>query len=208
MHGRTRILAALLNAALAGAAGADEPVVPTLDELLGLEPAGDAGPDRGALERKLTAREANEEFRRAVDLMGDAARRLSSNDPGVQTQRIQEDVLRRLDQIIEAAESSGGGGGSSSSSSSSAEGQSQPNQGTQARQSARSSADGAAEHAGPALSGVQMNPEVAPDGATWGNLPQRDREAVSQGVNDRYSALYRRLTELYYRRLAEQEGRE
>jgi hypothetical protein len=37
----------------------------------------------------------------------------------------------------------------------------------------------------------------------WGQLPPRVREAVRQGVKDPMSAAYRRLTQEYYRRLAE-----
>lgn len=40
----------------------------------------------------------------------------------------------------------------------------------------------------------------------WGQLPPRVRDAVRQGVRDPMSAAYRRLTQEYYRRLAE-EGR-
>lgn len=202
MHGR---IAILLGCLLVGGAAArsDDPRVPTLDELLGLE--SDAGADdrRDALDRALSAEEAGDQFRQAVALMGDAAGRIDGRDLGLQTQRIQEDVLRRLDQVIEASQRQGGGG-SSSSSSSSGQGQQQPSQSTQRQAGAASEAE--SEAMGPELTGTQLAPGVEPDGVTWGHLPARDREAVSQGVSDRYSALYRRLTEMYYRRLAEQEG--
>lgn len=210
-HGRVGIL---ILASLAGSVWAVQPAAPpqpssppSLDDLLGLEeeapPAED--PNQRSLERRLSAQEAGEQFQQAVGLMGDAAARLANSDTGLQTQRIQEEILRRLDQVIEAARQNQGGGGSSSSSSSSQRNQQQPDQSTQSRQSGQPGSDGESEHTGPELTGVEMNPGVAPDGVTWGNLPERDREAVTQGVSDRYSALYRRLTELYYRRLAERE---
>jgi hypothetical protein len=210
-HGRFAIrftAAALLGLVAASSLGQDaEPTLPSLDDLLGLEgeapPAEDA--NRPALERKLTAQQAGEQFEQAVQLMGDAAARIGGADLGLQTQRLQEEIIRKLDQVIEAAGQSQGGGGSSSSSGSSGQNQQQPNQGNQAGTNPQPGGNGDTESMAPGLSGVETNPELAPDGVTWGNLPQRDREAVSQGVTDRYSALYRRLTELYYRRLAERD---
>jgi len=43
--------------------------------------------------------------------------------------------------------------------------------------------------------------------AEWGRLPPRVREAVRQGLRDPVSAAYRRLTQDYYRRLAEEQRR-
>ncbi|MFM8872946.1 MAG: hypothetical protein ACKOJI_06295 [Phycisphaerales bacterium] len=43
--------------------------------------------------------------------------------------------------------------------------------------------------------------------AEWGRLPPRVREAVRQGLRDPMSAAYRRLTQVYYRRLAEEQRR-
>ena len=208
LHGRISI-PALLLALAAGVTVATpdaEPRVPSLDELLGLEAAGDRAedPNRRALERRLSAQEAGESFREAVTLMGDAAERIGTRDVGIQTQRVQEEILRRLDQVIEAARENQGGGGSSSSGSSSQQNQQQPDQGT-GQQRSDQRGEGDQESMPPGATGVETNPALAPDGVTWGNLPERDRESVSQGVNDRYSALYRRLTELYYRRLAERE---
>ena len=38
----------------------------------------------------------------------------------------------------------------------------------------------------------------------WGRLPPRVRDAVRQGMRDPMSAAYRRLTQEYYRRMAEE----
>ena len=38
----------------------------------------------------------------------------------------------------------------------------------------------------------------------WGRLPDRVRDLIRQGRRDRISSIYRRLTEQYYRRLAEE----
>ena len=39
----------------------------------------------------------------------------------------------------------------------------------------------------------------------WGILPPRVREELSDGLRERFSPLYRRMTEAYYKALAEQE---
>lgn len=188
-----------------------EPDVPSLDELLGLSDGSSPNTNDAELERQLSAQEAGEKFQQAVGLMGEVAQRIDGDDDlSIQTQRLQEDILRKLDQVIEAAQQnqSGGGGSSSSSSSSSGQQQQQSNQSSQNNgQSQSGSQPGEANMPG-ASTDAQLNPGLAPDGVTWGNLPQRERDAVSQGVTDRYSSLYRRLTELYYRKLAEQEASE
>ncbi|MEX2213577.1 MAG: hypothetical protein WD768_05590, partial [Phycisphaeraceae bacterium] len=41
----------------------------------------------------------------------------------------------------------------------------------------------------------------------WGRLPARIRSELEQGLGEKFSPLYKKLTEAYYRRLAE-EGKE
>jgi hypothetical protein len=41
----------------------------------------------------------------------------------------------------------------------------------------------------------------------WGNLPPRTRDMVQQGVREKMSSVYRRWTEAYYRRIAEEAKR-
>ncbi|MEM9883377.1 MAG: hypothetical protein AAF800_10705, partial [Planctomycetota bacterium] len=115
---------------------------PTLDELLDLAPASppseqgvapaaeaeatsEATAATDAVARRLEERAVADAFVRAVDDMGLVADRIDvADDPGRDTQRMQESILARLDQMIEAAErqeasssSSSSGGGSSGSSS-------------------------------------------------------------------------------------------
>jgi hypothetical protein len=52
-----------------------------------------------------------------------------------------------------------------------------------------------------------MRPGQAAAGAAWGALPERLRDALTQGLSDRYSSLYEGATESYYRRLAEEDPR-
>lgn len=161
-------------------------------------------------------------FERAVGLMDRAGHRLSAaGDASISTQRIQESAIKKLEQIIAAAQRSGASGGSSGSpSGGGGAGQSGGGQGQSAQHGSAgnvgSSARGiasASASAGPSSGGGQ-----APSGAAgaqqsadtllrenraeWGQLPPRVREELQQGYAEPYSGLYRGLTEQYYRRLA------
>jgi len=198
-----------------------EDPLPTLDELLGLEGAeegdgGEAGgglddlpaardPSKEELDRRLSGREAGQRLEQAVELMEQTATRLTdSRDASVMTQRLQEDVLRKLDQVIEAARQNQSGSSSSSSSASSRAQRPQPQQGGSQRRSGSDSDS----RAGPPP--ARRDGELAPapaGGATWGSLPPRVREALMEGLSDPFSAVYRSLTESYYKRLAEEGSR-
>lgn len=204
------------------AAPPEEPV-PDLDDLLGL-PKGKADPaeprpkapaelprDPAAadLERKLSGEEVAEQFRQAVRLMNETSVRLQgARDTGVVTQRMQEDVLRKLDMLIKAAEQQRSRSRSSSSSSQQQQQQdqqSQPNQQQQSNQSG--TGDNRSETEPPARRNGPLNDQIGGYGTTWGALPARVRDALMQGSSDRYSSLYQKMTESYYRRLAEEEQR-
>lgn len=193
--------------------GEDRP--PTLDELLGVEGGSDESgggadlpTDAGdeELERLLSGAEIADEFREAVDLMGRSATRIGlGRDTGITTQRMQEDAIRKLDKLIADAERRSEQGGSSQSSSSQQQQQqqqaSQPDQ-RQAQQAGDRENRGEAEPPG-GQSGA-LRPEQLADLAAWGALPERFREALVQGSSDKFSATYRRLTESYYKMLAEE----
>ncbi len=191
----------------------DEPL-PSLDDLLGLPRDRESGrrpptqdPSKAELERQLSPVEAAEQFRQAVDLMGQTALRLTdARDTGIQTQRLQEDIVRKLDMLIRAAEQQSQRSRSSSSSSRQRSDGDQPNQPGQQQSPSEQSGrgDNRSENLSPPRQDAPLNPELAPRGAAWGALPRRLREALTQGNNDDYSALYKRLTEAYYRKLAEQ----
>ena len=215
MNRRLSIPLALTLALAAQAAFAqpeDEPL-PSLDELLGLEEKDDSAPahevDTDAADADLNRELAQEkpisdEFLEAVGLMHESAGRLGAQgDMGVVTQRLQEDIIRRLDELIDRA-----GQQSSSSSQSQSQqeqqNQQQPNQQRREEEQQQNQAEPSDRQEGPAGQDAQLGAQALLDGARWGNLPQRLREALLQGSSDSYSSLYKSMTETYYKRLAEE----
>jgi hypothetical protein len=190
--------------------GDDEP--PTLDELLGLdeeEKASIPETTEEELERKLTGEEAADSFREAARLMGEAAGRLNrAGDVGIDTQRLQEEIIRRLEMIIDSAPRQ------QQSSSSQSSSQQRPQNDQQQQQQQQRDAQNQAgqgenrqENMPPGLQEGQLGPAPALGSALWGALPERIRDAISQGTSDEFSALYQGLTEAYYRRLAEEANK-
>lgn len=195
----------------------EEDPLPTLDELLGLDESGDASDDTDAedapvrtdaaddeLDRELDpAKPIADEFLEAVNLMRESAGRLSDQtDTGAVTQRLQEDILRRLDELISKSSEQS----SSSSSSSSQQQQQQQQQPNQAQRdmSNQNVTEGEDAQDAPAKQDARLGAQATLDGARWGSLPERLREALLQGSSDRYSSLYQSMTEMYYRKLAEE----
>jgi len=183
--------------------------VPTLDELLGLaDPDPGVDEQNAGLDRALSTERPGDAFGRAVELMERASSRLRGRrDPGIATQRIQEDILRTLDQVIASAQSreQQRSSGSSSSSSSGASGAQPDQRGARRAEGARPGNDPGDAGARPGSDEVVRSGRVRTE-ADWGDLPPRLREALSQGLDDPYSRLYRRLTERYYKELAEEWG--
>lgn len=200
---------------------------PSLDDLLNLSPdepapsqpapeTPDARPGNENLTESvneaLTASDAADAFEQAVQEMDSVSRRLGrALDPGVETQRMQESILRKLDQVIKAAKEQSSGGGSSSGQPREQDqgGESVAQQG-QAQQGGQPQPGGQQASTGEAGVTTPIKPET-PDTAIeqlrkeWGVLPPRVREELSDGLRERFSPLYRRMTEAYYKALAEQE---
>lgn len=237
-----------------GAKRAEKPP-PTLDDLLGITPpkraSGDSAPaenpakpegaegeqpaagsnadaSRDRLDRALREDELGDTFTQAVESMRRSMERLGvQGDSGVETQRIQEDAVRRLDALIDAAKKQRqrqqqSGSRSKDRNQQQQEEQSQRDQAqsSQQRPADRRQQAGAkeqqAQRAGRSQDGQPDPPELE-DGALnevmqegrveWGSLPPRIRDLVQQGRRDRVSSLYQRLTEEYYRRMAEESSR-
>lgn len=195
----------------------------SLDELLGLEEPNDddqgaspgAGdvtdPSSAELERELTGAQARDRFISAVQQMDETATRLGElSDAGIVTQRLQEEILVKLELLIDHAEQEQQQQQSSSSSNSSQNDQQrrdgQQNQQQQPQQqqgeSQQATGDPRSEAPPPDRQNEQLNPMIDTASAAWGALPDRVREALLQGLSDRFSTRYQQLTERYYRRLA------
>jgi hypothetical protein len=140
--------------------------------------------------------------------MGETAGRLeSSRDVGITTQRMQEDVIRKLDVLISQAQKQ---------KRQSKQQQPRPNEDPQQPQPQQQQSQGEQEQPSnnpakdaqnpPGGQGGELGPDVA-QGAAWGSLPGRERDALIQGSADKYSLLYQKWTEAYYRKLAEEAGK-
>ena len=220
---------------------------PSLDDALGLgdgkKPAA-ADDHAEELGRSLDGAKPRDILASALDDMRRSARLLDENEAGLPTKRVQESVVRKLDELIATAQrmqqekknqqqSSGSQGqqqqqqqkknGGKKQDGSEQEGKDgqrdEPRENGQQRggrdgknqqaEGGKRSRDGDAtsneppETADPTTTDAQFDESRA----EWGRLPPRVREAVRQGLRDPMSAAYRRLTQDYYRRLAEEPKR-
>ena len=196
----------------------EEEALPDLDALLGLigdTPAQD--PDaldtnKAELERELTDEELGEQFVQAIRQMQEAADRIErGGDGGLVTQRLQEEILIKLDVLIEQSQDQQGGQGSPSESGDSSGDQPPP---SSAQQSGAQGQPGNGEESGGQAGeggssfNEGMNDLIEAAGAGWGALPERVRDTLLEGLNDVFSSRYKEQTEAYYRRLAEEGGGE
>jgi hypothetical protein len=199
--------------------GASDDRAPSLDELLGIEEdEGSRTADEVAgeesqteLQRRLNAEDLGDAFTQAIEKMTISADLLEQRfDTGLGTQRAQEDVLAKLDQLVDIARSMQ----SSSSSSSNSSGQRQPSpqqqpgrnqsQANQAAGDQRTNASNSQEGDPPARRDGEVNAVFEESRTEWGSLPQRVRDMLLQGRREKFSSLYEQLTREYYQRLAEE----
>ena len=208
---------------LAAALGTQEPTAaqetqqdnqtpPSLDELLGLDGLGDNAAEQAVrqnqeeLERRLSDVELGDVFDVALEKMELSADLLDGDlNSGLGTQRVQQDILARLDQLIDLAKQMSQ---QQMSSSSGGSGQSKPKPGAEQQQaggqrSQSGNQGGDADCPKPAQEG-DINTILEETGSEWGHLPARLREMLEQAQNSHISVLYRKLTEQYYKRLAEE----
>src|SRR5262249_23687836 len=169
---------------------ADKPApAPTLDDLLGLkkkeaDKPGDSAAKEAArqneeeLARKLNDTQVGDVLERALSSMNESARLLDDQDPGMGTQRIQRDVLARLDELIDLAKSMSSQQQQQMSSSSAGKQQGRP-QGSPGAQPRP--AQGERRETGTNNTGQVMDPPPGRQGqlntvleqteSEWGNLP-------------------------------------
>ncbi|MFM7262013.1 MAG: hypothetical protein ACKO3W_15595 [bacterium] len=169
--------------------------------------------------------------RKAIDGMKTASARLGEqNDPGLGTQRVQEEVVKTLQRLLDEAERQQRQSSSSQSSNSSSsrasgkqskdgkstdpkEENGQQRQSGQKRsqgsktESTRGSGDSETDLGTRDSNAVAEAGELSETRVEWGQLPERVRELVLQGRRDRVSTIYERLTREYYRRLAEEASK-
>ena len=212
---------------------ASQPSAPppsSLDDLLKIEkeksgaqkpatdqPPADAAADEAKreLDKQLSEAEVANAFVQAVEKMSVAADLLDEKfDPGLGTQRVQEDIIAKLATLLDQAKKSRSQSSSSSSSSSSSQRQNQRQQDPGQRQNQQQQnqanqqrnndpADNRAEMDPPSPQDASPNTILEESRTEWGNLPQRLRDQLIQGRRDYMPALYRRLIDEYYKRLAE-----
>lgn len=177
---------------------------------------------RERVQRTLDEEEVDSLLQQVLGDMRSSAERLSSRgDPGLDTQRMQRGVVEKLDVLIQQAQrrKQQAGGSSSSSSSDSRrpqDGDAQPKD-PAGQQKPADSASRERER----NSRGDSTPLDPPEGeeptdeqklldetrSEWGSLPARVRELIRQGSRDRVASLYQRLTQEYYRRMAEDASR-
>jgi hypothetical protein len=203
----------------------------SLDELLDLEKEKPQQPaDEGAatktddvaaqesrreLEKQLSEAEVADAFEQAVEKMGVAAELLDVRfDPSLPTQRVQEDIIAKLNQLLDQAKKNKSQSSSSSSSSQQQQQQQQQDPGKRPQQ--QNQKPGSQRNQDPADNRSEMEPPESQQGdintvleetrSEWGNLPQRIRDMLVQGRKEKFSTLYERLTNEYYKRLAEENS--
>lgn len=182
--------------------------VPTLDELLGLGGAapGAGDPTRDDLNKRLADENPADLFEQAVGLMGATASRLGdAADTGLDTQRLQEDTLRKLDAMISQMRRQ----------QQQQQQQKQRQQSPQEQQEQQRRLEQSTRQETRSADSQNIDPPGRRDGAlrpgleaakaAWGALPARIRDLLLQGSGEKFSSAYERMTEEYYRKLAEQK---
>ncbi|MBL9140284.1 MAG: hypothetical protein JNK53_00335, partial [Phycisphaerae bacterium] len=206
---------------------------PSLDDALGLggekSRTDDAENRRKELERSLRKEEPRDLLSSALDDLRRSTGLLAEKEPGLPTQRLQESAIRKFDELIATARRMQQQMEQSASQNQQQQGQQsgqqQQQQGEQDGQQgqqpqARGQQDGKGDRnarpTGSDEAGIPDDSKVDPTDQmaeldesriAWGQLPPRVREAVRQGLRDPMSAAYRKLTQDYYRRLAEEPRR-
>jgi hypothetical protein len=163
-------------------------------------------PDAAKPEIEMPKEKTGDLFMAATAEMKLAASQLTEqHDSGIQTQRTQESVIRKLDQLLDQLRQQQQGKGKSQQEAKDTG--SEKNQSQQQQQAQRSSqsSDSRDNDTRMELEDGQRNDQPLSEKLSeWGNLPPRLRDQLLQGSEDRFSGLYRQLTERYYQRLAEE----
>lgn len=175
------------------------------DAATGAKPGDDAS--RKELDRQLSQQEQADEFASVVKLMEEAADRVEKErDAGLNTQRVQEDAITRLDRLIKAARQNQSQQQQQQSPEQNQDQKQNQNQRTQSQQQQQQSQQAADQaQSGPARQDASLTAPSAAAPAAWGDLPAHVRDALLQGFSDKFSSMYKTATESYYRKLAEEK---
>jgi hypothetical protein len=192
----------------------------TLDDLLGIENDDKEAPEDAArldqdedLDRELEEASMQDNFSIAIEKMEISANMLGSrHQSGLGTQRIQEDILQRLEYLMDQAKQQQQSMQSQSSQQSSSQNKpsqkdlSQPQDGQQQAQNQQAPGEGESNVQTPPKQEGDINSNLEEEQREWGALPDRIREQLLQGRNEAFSRLYEKMTRSYYRLLAEEEA--
>lgn len=199
---------------------------PTLDELLDLSPVpaspkldgsrdlpgkeNHEGQDPGIIEA-LDALEPSDMADAVLEDMAAASVQLDAHgNAGIMTQRYQEAALAKLDAMIEEAKHNHQRRNAAGESGSTKKRQDGSAANAPRQDAGRGQAPGQQDSRGDFSPGQMREasgtiPTDDRKADQWGNLPPRLRTELIQASRERFSALYRTLTEDFYRNLAERD---
>jgi hypothetical protein len=131
--------------------------------------------------------------------MDNVERRLDLSRGGPKTQKLQKEIIARLDELIKEKENQGGGGGGGGNCPS---GGSQPgsNPNNTTRPSAPQNDSFGGNGSGPGKVDEKKLKELA---AVWGKLPEKDRAKAMAELTRDMPPRYREVIEKYFKKLAE-----
>lgn len=196
----SRVTVSLLCATLATAAFGSPPSTPE----------DKAKSDERKLSRRLirgTTVDDEDIMERIIRLMDQTARRLEVDfDTGEETQALQLEVLKQLDDAVKmAAAQTRKSSGQQCSSKSDRRRRQEKDKSRSAEPNSNKGESASTAPAGrkPTAGGIHDRDDLAESRRGWGNLPQRERDEVIQGAGERYLERYRKWIEQYYRALQE-----
>ena len=166
----------------------------------------------GKLHRKALSDSDEDLMGALMRLMGDVSRRLQIDfDPGEQTQTVQRAISEKLDEAIKVA-ASRRRMRSISPPSRGPDKRKLPSTAQRTEPSRNRTQDRASDSSSSEAPVAASDAKTPPTGGElhearrgWGNLPQREREELIQGVDEEFLESYRLWIERYYRSLQESD---
>ena len=155
-------------------------------------------------------------FEQIISDMETVSSQLNTGNVSLEAQREQNEIVKKLDQIIaqvKQQQSQKGKSGQNSKQQQANQDRAGQNQAKQQqgksqsnKQSSKLSSLG--QNSGQAgsvqVDESQVKSELKEKRSEWGHLPERTRKEIQEGMKETFSAKYRKLTEKYYEQLANQ----